>query len=73
MKLLGGTGLIAGVLFLGGCAAGSPDVVIFTQKNIHIKTTGVVTVTYTANSEVKSDAELEGTIPTTTTIPVRVR
>ena len=53
--------LIAIVFLLGGCAP-SPDVMIFVEKDVIIDTTGDVTVTYTANAEVRSDAQLEGTV-----------
>ena len=56
---------IAMVVF--GCAA-SPDTFINVDKSINIEYVDDVTFDYESNSEIKSDAKLDGTVsPTTTT------
>ena len=59
------------LLILGGCAA-SPDVMIYVEKDVIIEAMGDVTVTYTSNAEVKSDARLEGTINPDITVDLPV-
>ena len=58
-------------LLLGGCAA-SPDILIYVEKDVIIEAMGDVTVNYTSNAEVKSDARLDGTINPDITVDLPV-
>jgi hypothetical protein len=67
-----GLGITLGALcfFVFGCAS-SPDTLILVDKSVHVHDVCEVEFSYESNSDVESEAQLEGTIAPNTDLKLK--